>query len=188
MLRCAAPSSRHAHPLALLDGSNYGCPWTTEEEEDEDGVPKPKKVKFSEAHRLAYAISQIDADTAVVPRGAYIVTATHDVLQNRAFEGLDSAAAGGLDNYFHFRKPVALARKTALERSGMVASTDFLDPLSEDTPRGVWSVRVDDARGAATGRSLLWPGYFFFHNVGSAGYGGAYFGYGTKNGDIGFMV
>lgn len=156
-----------------------------EEEEDEDA---PKKVVFSESHRLAYAIKQIDADTAVVPRGAYMVTATHTVARNKGFEGLDAAGAASLDGYFHYREPVELRRKTALERSGMVASTEFLDPLSGDAPKGVWSVRVDAARGSANVRSLKWPGYFFFHDLGTGRFGGAYFGYGLPNTDIGFMV
>ena len=91
-------------------------------------------------------------------------------------------------NYFHFREPKALAKKTVLERRGLVASTDFLDSLSEDSPRGVWAVRVDKAKGQATLRSLVWPGYFFYHNVGTSQFGGAYFGDGRRNNDIGFMI
>lgn len=157
-----------------------------DEEEEEEGAPK--KEKFSEVHRLALTIASIDAETAVVPRGAYIVTATHDVRPNTAFEGLDKTSAASLSNYYHFREPVELARKSVLDREGMVASTDFLDPLAEDSPKGIWGVRVDEARGVATLRSLAWPGYFFYHALGSGSFGGAYFGYGQKNGDIGFMV
>lgn len=159
-----------------------------EDEEDEDGAPKPKKVLFREAHRLAYVVDQIDAEVSVVPRGAYAVSATHYVIRNTGFGGLAATEAGDLANYFHFREPTALARKTVLERRGLVATTDFLDPISEDTPRGVWALRVDKARAQATLRSLVWPGYFFFHNLGTARFGGAYFGDGRRNDDIGFMV
>jgi radial spoke head protein 9 len=102
--------------------------------------------------------------------------------------GLTSVEAGDLSNYYHFREPTALAKKSVLERRGLVASTDFLDSLAEDSPKGVWAVRVDKSRGQATLRSLAWPGYFFFHNVGTARFGGAYFGDGRRNNDIGFMV
>eukprot|EP00500_Bicosoecida_sp_ms1_P004724 CAMPEP_0203809250 /NCGR_PEP_ID=MMETSP0115-20131106/2151_1 /ASSEMBLY_ACC=CAM_ASM_000227 /TAXON_ID=33651 /ORGANISM="Bicosoecid sp, Strain ms1" /LENGTH=273 /DNA_ID=CAMNT_0050717967 /DNA_START=96 /DNA_END=917 /DNA_ORIENTATION=+ len=175
-----AASRLKGDPSALPEGEEE-----VEEDEDEDA---PKKERFSEVHRLAYAVAQIDRATAVVPRGAYLVSATHHVLRNAAFGGLDSTTAASLDNYYHFRAPEALARKSALERAGMVQSTDFLDSLAEDTPRGVWAVRVDRGGGVATLRSLLYPGYFFFHELGSGNFGGAYFGYGQVNGDIGFMV
>lgn len=169
-------------PSALPDGEEED---DAGDDEDEDA---PKKERFSEVHRLAYAVGEIDRETSVVPRGAYIVSATHDVIRNAGFTGLDSTSGASLDNYFHFREPINLARKTALERAGMVQSTDFLDPLSEDSPRGIWAVRVDRAAGVATLRSLSWPGYFFYHELGTGTFGGAYFGYGQRNADIGFMV
>jgi radial spoke head protein 9 len=77
-----------------------------------------------------------------------------------------------------------------LERRGLVASTDFLDPLAEDLPvaSAAWALRVDKARGQALLKSLLYPGYYFYHNTGSVRFGGAYFGDGARNDDIGFMV
>jgi hypothetical protein len=55
---------------------------------DEDGQPKPKKVKFSEGHRLAYVVGKMDAELAVVPRGAYVVTATHYIVKNSGYGGV----------------------------------------------------------------------------------------------------
>ena len=52
-----------------------------------------------------------------------------------ALAGLTAIDASDLSNYFHFREPVGLGKKSVLERRGLVASTDFLDPISEDTPR-----------------------------------------------------
>ena len=93
-------------------------------------------------------------------------------------------------NYFHFREPKNLGRKSVLERRGLVSSSDFLDPISEDLPLSslVWSVRVDKGRGAAYLKSLVYPGYFFYHATGSGRFGGAYFGDGVRNEDIGFML
>ncbi len=54
--------------------------------------------------------------------------------------------------------------------------------------RGLWALRVDMSKGAATLRSLAYPGYFFYHTLGTARFGGAYFGDGKRNNDIGFMV
>ena len=119
--------------------------------------------------------------------------------------------------YYHWREGTALARKSALERSQLYGTAAFLDPISADAPRGLWAVRLDDASGQATVRSLLWPGcaargahwicafrerqahvthahpngprsYFFYHAVGTPRFGGAYFGDGMKNEDLGFTA
>jgi hypothetical protein len=50
-------------------------------------VPKPKKVRFTESHRLAYLVANIDREVSVVPRGAYVVTPTHYIIRNAAYEG-----------------------------------------------------------------------------------------------------
>lgn len=171
-------------PAALLNEDDE----EDEDEVDEDGNPMPKAEKLREAHRLAVTVAAIDAEVSVVPRGAYVVNATHYVIRNAAFGGLTPTEAADLSNYFHFREPVELGRKSVLERRGLVASTDFLDPIAEDSPRGVWAVRVDKARGQASLRSLVWPGYFFFHNTQSSRFGGAYFGNGQRNNDIGYMI
>ncbi len=58
-----------------------------EEGEDEEGRPLPKVVRFTEAHRLAHLVHAIDSEVSVVPRGAYVATATHYVVRNAAYEG-----------------------------------------------------------------------------------------------------
>lgn len=58
-----------------------------EDDVDDEGNPKPKKVKFTEGHRLAYVVANIDAEVSVVPRGAYAVTSTHYVIRNSGFGG-----------------------------------------------------------------------------------------------------
>ena len=95
-----------------------------------------------------------------------------------------------MNNYFHFRAPASASRSTALDRSGLLGAADFLDPLSEDTPKAsaVWSLRVDAGRGAAYLKSLVYPGFYFFHTLNTSRFGGAYFGDGGRNDDIGFML
>jgi radial spoke head protein 9 len=159
------------------------------DDEEEGGAPaKPKRVRFSESHRLAHRVGAIDADVSVVPRGAYMVTATHHVVRNPSFAGLSATEAASPASYLHFRKPFALERKGTLEKEGLVKDTDFLDPIAEDSPAGVWSVRVNHAEGLATCRSLKWPGYYFVHRLGSQVFGGVYFGDGSKNLDLAFML
>jgi len=152
-----------------------------EADEEDDNICR-------ELHRLAYKVPEIDFDTIVVPQGAYLVGATHQVLKNKTFEGLDHSLASKLGSYYHFREPTKLGRKSILEKRGMVKSTQFLDPISEDTPSGVWSLQSSPDERTVSIRSLLWPGYFFFHRVNSNSYGGAYFGDGKKNAAILFMI
>lgn len=53
---------------------------------------------------------------------------------------------------------------------------------------GAWSLQFSSNKTTVTLRSLQWPGYFFFHRVGTPDFGGAYFGDGRKNVDLPFML
>ena len=159
-----------------------------EEQLDEAGNPKPKAPRFSEAHRLAFTVAAIDHDTAVVPRGAFVVSPTHHVAASPLFAGLAGAEAGALGSYLHFRPAAHPARAHALHKAGVVPASDFLDPCSEDVPRGVWSLRVDEGRGLAELRSMKWQGYFAFHLIGTPKHGAVYFGDGVENASLQFMV
>jgi hypothetical protein len=58
----------------------------------------------------------------------------------------------------------------------------------------MWAVRkaaAPDGGGGAlllTARSLLWPGYAFWHEIGTPAYGGLYVGDGVRNDDLCFCV
>lgn len=141
--------------------------------------------KFSEMHRLAYTVAQIDNDCAVVPRGCAIIDATLQTRPNAGFRGLSYAEAGSLENYQHMRPSATADLDSA---SAGIKATDFLDRLSDDEPRGVWALRVNPGSRTASLRSLKWPGYFFFHKVGTPEFGGTYTGDGLPNNDLGFML
>lgn len=159
-----------------------------EEELDEAGNPKPKPARFSEAHRLAHTVAAIEADTGLVPRGAYVVTPTHHIVAEPMFVGLSGTEATSLDSYLHFRPAQHPSRAHALHKAAPVPNAAFLDPASEDEPKGVWALRLDAGRGLVEVRSLKWPGYLFYHAVGTARYGGVYVGAGLLNGDLQFMM
>ena len=148
------------------------------EELDEEGVAKPRKELFSEAHRLAAAVAAIEADCGVVPKGAFAVTASRHVVPNAAFGGLSASAATALNAWAHFRPPTAPARAAALAKAAAVPGTDdFLDSLDDDEPRGVWATALDAGRAVARVASLRWPGYFAFATVdGTAKWGAVYVG------------
>eukprot|EP00611_Tribonema_gayanum_P031884 TRINITY_DN9339_c0_g1_i1.p1 TRINITY_DN9339_c0_g1~~TRINITY_DN9339_c0_g1_i1.p1 ORF type:complete len:308 (-),score=61.32 TRINITY_DN9339_c0_g1_i1:89-937(-) len=159
-----------------------------EEEADESEEPKAAPERFRELHRLAYTVAQIDHDVTVTPKGAMLMEASRRVVPNRYFEGLSYEAAGNIRNYFHCRGPETPAAAAALTRKGLVSDTDFLDPLAGDRPQGVWSLTRDTTNTMACLRSLAWPGYFFFTQIGSGEHGGVYFGTGLPNTDLAFML
>lgn len=159
-----------------------------EDELDEDGNPKPKRIRFSESHRLAYNIGQIEHECGVVPRGAYTVTPTHHIIPNQLFAGLCATEATQLSQYFHFRQAEHPARRHFLTKVAVAGPGDWMDPLSEDLPKGAWSVRLDAGRAQVTLRTIRWPGYFFWHDVATPRYGGVYFGAGQPNDDLAFMM
>lgn len=142
----------------------------------------------SEKHRLAYVVRQIDDNVSIVPRGAYIVTPSHRVLKNPAYEGLSHSLSSSLQSFFHFRQPVTLKTIGALERKGLVKATDFLDPIAGDLPIGCWSMKQNPSKTCVTLSSLRFPGYHFFSRINSSSYGGAYFGNGIENTDLIFMI
>jgi len=163
-----------------------GDPATTNED-DEDNEDEEAEV-YSEKHRLAYVVRQIDDNVSIVPRGAYIVTPSHRVLKNPAYEGLSHSMSSSLKSFFHFRQPLTLKSMGALERKGLVKATDFLDPIAGDLPFGCWSLKQNASRSVVTLSSLRFPGYHFFSKVNSSTYGSAYFGNGIENTDLIFMI
>ena len=53
---------------------------------------------------------------------------------------------------------------------------------------GSWSIQFERGSGLVTLRSLHWIGFSFFHVPGTRKYGSVYFGLGTKNLDLPFML
>lgn len=154
---------------------------------DENGEEIPPEI-FREEHRLAFVVSLIDHDVAIVPRGAYMVDAAHQVVKSKVYEGLSFEAAGQLRNYYHFRAPESEHCTKALEKPGVVRPGDFLDPLEADLPKGCFSLVYSTSKTVAVLRSFYWPGSFFYHVIASSEYGSVYFGDGMPNLDIQFML
>ena len=155
-----------------------------EEEVDEEGNPKPRKPRFTEAHRVAATVALLEVECGVVPVGAYAVTATRHVTPSPAFAGVPASSATSLAAWAHFRPPRNPVRAATLAKAAAVPGTaDFLDPLSEDAPAACWAATVDAGRGVARVASLRFPGYFAFATV-SAGGGGEGGGAGGQWGSV----
>jgi len=163
-------------------------PFTGNPAETDPDAEADEGEGFQEKHRLAYTVAQIDAQVSVVPRGAYIVTPSHRVMKNPTYQGLSHSESASLRSFFHFRDPVQLKAMGALERKGLVTSTDFMDPISTDLPAGCWALKGNASKTMVTLSSLKFPGYHFFHKPGTSVYGGAYFGDGIENQDLIFMI
>uniref|UniRef100_A0A4W3HIS7 Radial spoke head protein 9 homolog n=1 Tax=Callorhinchus milii TaxID=7868 RepID=A0A4W3HIS7_CALMI len=150
---------------------------------EEEGLSRIK-----EEERLTSVIACINRDVAIIPRGAFIKTPTEDYISiNRVFKGLSHSEAGKLRSYLHFTEPKELKKKSLLERAELDMSIDFLDCVEDDILKGSWSVQYD--RGALVViRSLLWPGYSFFHVPNTSKFGSMYMGLAEKNIDFPFMV
>ncbi|KAI8801003.1 hypothetical protein BJ742DRAFT_716394 [Cladochytrium replicatum] len=139
--------------------------------------------------RLAGVVALISHESEIVPRGAYFRDASHNLKVNPSFLGLDCADLPDLGSYFHFRPGFNVNTKSFLERANRFdLSIDVLEPISKDEPRGAWAVQTEDGAKVAVLRSVLWPGYSFFHSLKPAKWGGFYFGTGQRNVSLGYML
>jgi len=171
-----------------LQGMFAGDPSKFLEEVPEgEGQAEEAAGALREEHRLAQTVLAIEFDTATCPKGAFLVAPSHQVTKNAAFEGLSYEASGQLSSYYHLREAIGAEPRAALEKPGLVRSTDFLDSLGSDAASS-WSLQYNSSKTSSSLRSLIWPGYFFFHKVNTGEYGGAYIGTGQKNNDIAFMI
>lgn len=141
---------------------------------------------LTEEKRLAAVVQQIDLECAVVPHGALVKRADGKVEATRNFEGLEMAEAGKLHNYLHLRPPVV--KRSPLERAQQDKALDFLDPVSIDVPNGCWALQYERGGSVAVLKSLLWPGFTFYHAPNTSDHGYLYTGIGQRNADLAFML
>jgi len=148
----------------------------------------PDQSPLTELDRLSQVVQEIDFDTAVVPMGAYALNEARVVIPSLDFKGLGLTEAKSLSSYVHFRPPTSVACLRALARTDIDFYSNFLDTLQDDLPKKCWACRQDASISMVTLRSLSWPGYVAYHVPGSTKFGGLYFGYGQKNGDLPFIL
>ncbi|CAB1429317.1 unnamed protein product [Pleuronectes platessa] len=154
-----------------------------------DGDEEEEVVtKVNEEIRLAVTVHHIEEEVSVVPRGAF-VKSPHGLVQiNRSFCGLSYSESEKLDSFLHFSKPKNLKKKSLLETSQLNPAIDFLDVLSDDIPKGSWSLQFECGSKVCVLRSLLWLGLTFYHLPMTPHHGYFYIGDGAKNLDLPFML
>lgn len=164
-----------------------------EDEVDEDGNPvvrAPPPRRLTELERLSYNVREIESETGLVPRGAYYMTATGDILKNPAFEGLSVEESRKLSSYQLLRDAQHASTLASVRKMGVANHHDFLDPVVPKSSRvkHTWSLQVADSGLEVSLRSLLYPGFEYTLEAGATNYAGGYFGLGEKNNDILFML
>jgi len=154
----------------------------------------PKQPNLTEEKRLAAIIKQIDNDVHIVPRGAYYRDSLHKIFINNLSQGLKPSELDQLSSYLHFRPGFAVDAKLLNERAEQFQEgIDIFEPISRDEPKGVWSIQVERGGSLSIIRSLLWPGYVFYHRPGqkansSSQWGSVYYGNGQRNDNVGYML
>lgn len=151
------------------------------------GIILPAK-HMTELDRLAYVVHEIDRACSVVPSGALKYTPLHQVIFNEAFRGLTADAAFSFGGWKHFRASENQEQKDLIARHEAVYSAEFLDPISTDAPKMCWSMHKDATQCVAILRNNLWQGYYGYHRVNTATFGGLYVGDGVANLDLQFML
>ena len=116
------------------------------------------------------------------------MTAEHQLRRNEAFSGLNKDQACSLNSYVHFRNVQSDEAKSRLDQPSAPFSSSFMEPISGDQPSGCWTFQLDMYRETALGRSLLWPGFQFYHNLNSNRFGSMYIGTGVKNMELQFQT
>jgi len=157
------------------------------EEDAEDGKV-PDDSRLSELERLYYCVSSIDSETCLVPKGAFLLTATSKVEANKGYSGMPPSDLKKASSYALFRKPIDHKTITKNKCSSLSDRIEFLDGITSAKPKGIWAIQTDATGLSATIRHLGWTGYEFHITAGESGFESAYFGYGLYNHDIALMI
>ncbi|KAJ1550914.1 Radial spoke head protein 9 [Cladochytrium tenue] len=118
-------------------------------------------------------------------------------VQSPTTKGLSPVDLPQLASYLHLREGFDINARSVADRGGAALfdeSIDIFEAVSHDEPKGCWSLQVLDRSASsrvAVLRSLVWPGYTFFHAAGAgrtARFASMYYGWGVKNRNIGLML
>ncbi|KAG2386965.1 hypothetical protein C9374_002000 [Naegleria lovaniensis] len=110
------------------------------------------------------------------------------IVKNTTFSGLDKYQAAKLYSFVHLRLPVDKTLENIVAQQFIDKNLDFADSVDDDIPYGCWTIQYEELLNVVVVRSLLWPGYVFYHRLQSDVFGGYYIGSGLKNMDLCFMM
>lgn len=153
----------------------------------EEGAGVPDDA-VTEERRLSAFVAAVDECCAVAPKGALLLDARHRVVPSPTFNGLSPEQANDLNCYVHIRAPRCADKKKVFETKGLTQTTDFLDPIDQDQPKGCWSPIFEPSMCMATLRHQVYAGLVAYSSLQGPAYGYVYFGSGVRNDDIAFML
>ncbi|KAJ3308859.1 Radial spoke head protein 9 [Boothiomyces sp. JEL0838] len=163
------PSAEHAIPQNVLEPE--------------------QEPKMKEDMRISCIVRLINSDVEIVPRKAYYKDSNMIIKQNPHFKGLERDEIGQEINYLHVRPGFQPTAKLFADRmNSFDESFDIFDSISNDQPKGSWSIQSERNGAVTIVRSLLWPGYSLTHTIHPLNYAGFYYGTGLKNHNIGYMI
>ncbi|XP_026194183.1 radial spoke head protein 9 homolog [Cyclospora cayetanensis] len=155
--------------------------------DEEEGGDEDKEQDIAETLYLSSLVKRIDFATAAVPRGAHRLHGSK-VIPAPEFKGLTFEEAENLSSWVHFRPAEDLEALRAQISKDYQFTTEFLQSLQADVPRGSWATRFDPVSNCVTVRSLLWPGYIAYSIVNTKEFGGVYFGGGEEAAELPFLL
>lgn len=161
-----------------------------EDNKDENAGDEPPQPEFilTELDRLSWTISKVNDECVIVPQNSVILTSSKIIQKNKNFETLSRNDANKLDSYLHFRTPRDPYSVSKYRKATAMNETDFLDPITNDLPKGCWRLQAKKAGLEVSIKNLLWHGFEFKYNVGDSQYCQAYFGQGIRQNDLIFMI
>ena len=164
-----------------------------EKKELDSNISDPEEIKvppkeLTEIDRLKYLVLAIENDCQCSPVGAFKMTAQHQLRRNEAFKGLTCDESLSLGNFSHFRNVQDGRTRKKLDEPSVSFNKKFLESIGKDKPSGCWNFQHDLTKDVVLGRSLLWPGFHFYHVHNQNKFGSVYIGDGLKNLELQFMT
>lgn len=168
-----------------------------------DRSPKYLVVSVTEARRLSHFVQLHDAACRLAVRGEYVLSfeaaaaaatstpATPSLIgavRNRAFGGMPLHYALKPSCYLRLHAKGKESRNAALYGSTYNPHTDFLAPITDDPPQGVWSVKYDATLNAVAVTNWFYEGSLFWYRPGTLECGQIYHGNGQRNFELFLML
>ncbi|XP_055341620.1 radial spoke head protein 9 homolog [Paramacrobiotus metropolitanus] len=155
---------------------------------------EPTTTPVKEEERLAYLVYSVDNEATIFPKGAVGLNEKGFLVRNPTYSGMSYDHCRDFHSYVVF-KP---AFQSGIEKSSDVGIADpdyrFLRPLlamepaDPQTTFGSWVFRDAMEMNCVLMENALWPGLYFWQNVGTPNYGRCYIGRGDKEIDAPFIL
>eukprot|EP00796_Vickermania_ingenoplastis_P010145 gene10145-7102_t len=164
-----------------------------EEEEQEEVRPKKEKPKFmiislKEHFRISHFVQHHDAACRLTVRGEYILTGKSTGEKNRAFSGQPINNAIKPSCYLKAAQWGKPERNERLYGPTYNVHTDYLSPITDDMPVGVWTVKYDPTLNVVAVQNTFYDGSLFWYRPGTIQHGQVYYGNGERNFELCFTI